>query len=54
VLRADNQLLARQVSLIIGLKQTVEFMCTANGTTLHYVVASFVLFHSVRPQLYCR
>jgi len=24
-------------------------LCKANGATLHYVLASFVLFHSVRP-----
>jgi len=28
----------------------MEFMCKANGTTLHHVLASFVLFYSVRPQ----
>ena len=34
----DNQLLARWVSLIAVLKQTMEFLCKANGTTLHYVL----------------
>ena len=50
VLHTDNQLLARWVSLIAELKKTMELLCKANGTTLHYVLASFVLFHSVRPQ----
>jgi len=34
-----------------------EFEDQASGATLHYVVASFVLFHSARPLkslLYCR
>ena len=45
-LRTDNQQLAKWVSLIARLKhmkQTVEFLCKANGATLHYVLASFVL-----------
>ena len=50
MLHTDNQLLARWVSLIAELKKTMELSCKANGTTLHYVLASFVLFHSVRPQ----
>jgi len=41
--------LARGVS-IARLEQTMEFLCSANGATFHYVPASFVLFHSVRTQ----
>ena len=52
-LHTDNRPLGRQVSLIAGLKhmkQTMEFcVAKANRTTLHYVIASFVLFYSVRP-----
>jgi len=35
----------------------MEILCKANGAFLHYVLASFALFHSVRPQkslLHCR
>jgi len=42
----------RCMSLIAGLKhmkQTMELLYKANGATLHHVLASFVLFHSVRP-----
>ena len=52
MLLADNWLLDGRVSLIAGLKhmkQTMEFLCKVNGATLHYFLASFVLFHSVRP-----
>ena len=60
VLRVDNWQFGRQVSLITRLKhkkQTMEFLRKANGATLHYVLASFILFHSVRPiksLIYCR
>jgi len=53
-LHVDNQLLARRVSLIVGLKQTMEFLCIKQTGPL---LASFVLSHSFRPQrrlLYCR
>ena len=28
----------------------MEVLCKVNQTTLHHILASFVLFHSVRPQ----
>ena len=37
-----------RVSQFAGLKQIMEFLCKENGTTLHYVLVSFVLFHSFR------
>jgi len=59
VLNSKNfpQLLGWVVSLIAGLEQAMECLGEANGAPLHYVLASFVLFHPVRPQkslLYCR
>ena len=50
MLRADNWLLGRWVPLItgLGLKHLKDFLCKANRSTLHYVLASFVLFHSIR------
>ena len=39
------QLLARRVSLIVGLKQTMEFLCKANGTTSSFF-CPFPLFQT--------
>ena len=51
MLCADNQLLGRVVvSLITALEQTREFLCKANGAILYHVL----VFHSVKPLLYCR
>jgi len=52
----NNWLLGQGLPLLAGLEQTMEFMCKTNRATLHYVLASFVLFHSVKTQkrLYCR
>jgi len=39
------------------MKWTMEFLCKAKDANSHCVVASFVPFHSARPQkilLYCR
>ena len=44
-LHADNQLLARRVSLIVGLKQTMEFLCKANGTASSFF-CPFPLFQT--------
>ena len=30
---------------IVRLEWTMEFLCIANGATLHFVLASFALFH---------
>ena len=49
MLRMDNQLLGRGMSLIAGLEQTRELLCEANEAALHYVLDSFVLSHSIRP-----
>jgi len=53
-LRADNQLLTKQVSLITGWKQNVKLSKQDHFTVCS---SSFVHFHSVRPQKglhYCR
>jgi len=42
-LHADNQLLGREASLMTGLDRTMEFLCKANGATLHYVFCPFLL-----------
>ena len=59
VLNSKNfpHLLGRVVSLTAGLEQAMECLCKANEAPSHCVLASFVLFHPVRPQkslLYCR
>jgi len=52
VLNSKNRQLGRRVFLITRLKhmkQCIEFCVKQMGSLLHFVLASFVLFHSVRP-----